>query len=612
MMKFRKLTALFLCCVMAALSFTIPAFAASFPDVDGDSSLSWAKDAINDMTESGYIKGYDDGTFKPTQAITKVEALLLMSRIMGVDEGDYETSAAWAKENYETTVTAVNSQYIDELCYLMYLGVLDLTDLRNYASSANGNTSLLRWQAAYLMVKLAGKEDEAAEEEGGSDIYSDFEKIPEEGRNYVAYANSAKLMNGMGKDENGKDFFSPDTTLTRAQMAVLLSRMISSLGRRSVFGTAEAVDYEGGTLEIATENGNTESCETGGAVIKFEGKDASLDEIEEGDEVMVTFTGGAPRLIEAVAGQKTETVYGVIGQMGESAGRQQIIVRDPESDESGTTYSVSPSCTYVIKGTSGTFKDLKVGNNVELTLVNGTVTAVTVNEKETTARGIFESLEGESATDSYIVLYDESADKSNEYPLSSGTVTVKRNGANANLRDLNEGDDVTLTMTNGKVTDISAKSETSEEVGTIKEIVLSDRPEITIEVDGKEQTYYMSTSTKVTVNNVEGTIYDLRPGNSASIVADGNTLSAIESGSTASYGKTTVSGKVQSINNTLKVISIQGVNGGTETVYYDSGTTFLKSDGKEATSRDVVPGSDLNVTGSDTTGYFVASIIIIT
>ncbi len=39
----------------------------------------------------------------------------------------------------------------------MYFDVLNITDLRDYASAANANTSLLRWQAAYLMVKLAGK-----------------------------------------------------------------------------------------------------------------------------------------------------------------------------------------------------------------------------------------------------------------------------------------------------------------------------------------------------------------------------------------------------------------------------------------------------------------------
>ncbi len=613
MMKFKRIIASALCGAVIAMSAAVPVLAKTFPDVEDDASVSWAKASINSMTDKGYIKGYDDGNFKPQQAITKVEALLLMSRIMGVDEQDYEMSVDWAKENYEDTVTAINSQYPSELSYLMYLNVLNLTDLRNYASSANANTSLLRWQAAYLMVKLAGKDYDAQQLEiTDKSVYSDFDKIPAEAQKYVVYATNANIMNGMGQDENGKDYFSPDTTLTRAQMAVLLDRMITMLGKTATLGTVDSIDYETGAIEIATQDGRTEGCETEiGTVIKFDGKDAKIDDIEKGDEIMVTFTSDSPRLVEAIAGQTVETVYGVIGQLSESGGRQQLIIRDPETDDKGTTYDVSPSCVYSIKGARGTFKDLKVGNNIEAVLTGGTITSVTVNEKETSVSGVFESLQGENSSDSYIVLYDEKADKTTNYQLSTGTVSVKRNGAIANLRDLSRGDEVTLTMTNGRVTQVSAKSDTSEHVGTIREIVLSDKPEITIEIDGKNETYYMSTATKVKVNNVDGTIYDLRPGNSASIVVDGSMLSSIESSATATYGKTSVSGKVQSVNNTLKVISLQGVGGSTETVYYDSSTTFLKSNGKSATAKDIVAGSNLSVTGSDTTGYFVATIIII-
>ena len=54
----------------------------AFPDVltpDHD----WAATQINEMTELGIIKGYSDGTFKPDNAITKIEALILFSRVAG-------------------------------------------------------------------------------------------------------------------------------------------------------------------------------------------------------------------------------------------------------------------------------------------------------------------------------------------------------------------------------------------------------------------------------------------------------------------------------------------------------------------------------------------------
>ena len=619
MKKFKRIIASLLCVTLVSVLAAAPVFALTFPDVENDASVSWAKSAINSMTDKGYIKGYEDGTYKPQQAISKIEALLLMSRIMGVDEQDYEMSVDWANAEYEATVTAINSQYPDELCYLMYLNVLNLTDLRNYASSANANTSLLRWQAAYLMVKLTGRDKDAQGLEiKDTSIYSDFDKIPAEAQKYVVYANNASLMNGMGKDDNGKDYFSPDTTLTRAQMAVLLDRVITLLARTATLGTVENIDYKTGAITVATTDGRSEGCETDdNSVIKFEGKDAAIDDIEIGDEIMVTFTSDSPRLVEAIAGTGASTstttkVYGVISNLSSANGRQQIVIRDAEDDSKTATYTAAANCAYTVKGTKAGFNDLKVGNNVELVLTGDQVTSVTVNEKETTASGLFSGINSKDNSGSYIVLYDENGgNNTTEYALSTGNIKVTRNGETSNIRDLAKNDRIKLTMTNGKVTAITATSETSEYVGTIEEIVLSSKPEITINIDGSLRTYSLSTATKVKVNNADGTIYDLRPGNSASIVADGNVLASIEASSTGSYGKTSISGKVESINTTLKVITIQNQSGGTDTVYYESGTTFLNSNGKSSSVKDVKAGSNINVTGSDSTGYFVATIVIV-
>ena len=613
MKNFKKIVSSLLCGAVLTLSLAAPVSAKTFPDVESDATVSWAKSAINSMTDSGYIKGYEDGSFKPQQAISKVEALLLMSRIMGVNESDYEMSLEWALDEYEATVAAINTQYPEELSYLMYLNVLNVNDLRNYASSANANTSLQRWQAAYLMCKLTGRDADAKKTILSESEYSDYDKIPEEARPYVAYATNAELMNGMGNDENGKSYFSPETTLTRAQMAVLLDRVIKLLDRSASIGIVDSIDYDKGEIVISTSDGGTEEFEADeNTVIKFDGKDAYIDDIDKGDEVMITYTMDSPRLIEAIPGQSVQTVFGIIGSLSGNGGRQQIMIKDAEDNSKNATYTVASDCSYTVKGTKASFNDLKVGNNVELIISGEKVTSVVVTEKETTASGIFDSIATDDAGSSYIVLYNKSTGKTAEYALSTGNISVRRNGTISNLRDLSPDDEITLALTNGKVTSVTAKSETSELTGTIKEIVLSEKPEITLEINGKTQTYYMSTATKVTVNNVDGTIYDLRPGNAASVVVDGSTLAKIDSSATATYGRTTVSGKVQSINSTLKVISVLNASGATDTVYYDGSTNFLKaSDGKGATAKDITAGSNISATGSDSTGYFVATIIII-
>lgn len=52
---------------------------ASFTDVD---DVAWAKDAINYLADNGYIDGYDDGTFKPNNTITREEFAKMIVNVL--------------------------------------------------------------------------------------------------------------------------------------------------------------------------------------------------------------------------------------------------------------------------------------------------------------------------------------------------------------------------------------------------------------------------------------------------------------------------------------------------------------------------------------------------
>ena len=42
----------------------------------------WAAKAIDELSEKGIIKGYEDGTFKPEQSVTRAEVAVMISRAM--------------------------------------------------------------------------------------------------------------------------------------------------------------------------------------------------------------------------------------------------------------------------------------------------------------------------------------------------------------------------------------------------------------------------------------------------------------------------------------------------------------------------------------------------
>ena len=73
--------------VLGTFAFT-PVFAASFDDVAGEA----CEDAVNVLTELGVVTGYEDGTYKPENIVTRAEMAVLVVNALGLE--DYVTSTA--------------------------------------------------------------------------------------------------------------------------------------------------------------------------------------------------------------------------------------------------------------------------------------------------------------------------------------------------------------------------------------------------------------------------------------------------------------------------------------------------------------------------------------
>ena len=120
---FKKALAVILTAAMT-LSMCLSAFASVFPDVT-EETYPWAIDAIEKMAEEGIIKGYDDGTFNPAKTVSKLESLVLISRILGFndDVNSALVSSAWNK--YGEEIEKYNLNYgQNEIAYLLIKGVL--------------------------------------------------------------------------------------------------------------------------------------------------------------------------------------------------------------------------------------------------------------------------------------------------------------------------------------------------------------------------------------------------------------------------------------------------------------------------------------------------------
>jgi len=68
--------------VVAVAPTATEAATTTFKDVDSSNSHY---NTINNLVERGYVKGYEDQTFKPGQAVTRAHAALILANVLGLD-----------------------------------------------------------------------------------------------------------------------------------------------------------------------------------------------------------------------------------------------------------------------------------------------------------------------------------------------------------------------------------------------------------------------------------------------------------------------------------------------------------------------------------------------
>ena len=114
MRKLRKIITLIVTVAMLVTSLGVPAFAASFSDIT-DQRVS---DAVDKLVGFNIITGYEDGTFKPDNQITRAEFAAIVTRYKGIADSlaadavtgfadlDSDSSRAWARPYVKAAVDA--------------------------------------------------------------------------------------------------------------------------------------------------------------------------------------------------------------------------------------------------------------------------------------------------------------------------------------------------------------------------------------------------------------------------------------------------------------------------------------------------------------------------
>lgn len=191
----------------AASMISVNAANVTFTDVASD-HWAWTNGSIPYLVEKGVINGYkqDNGTyiFNPSNAVTRAEFIKMLDEVFGLEE---------------TASISFSDVKSGSWFYPYFQKAAAQGYILNYGSNANPDGAIPREEAIALLVRYL---DLPANEKAEASQFADYSSISDSYKDYVLRAIYAGLINGYNED--GKTYFKPKNTLTRAEALTILYR----------------------------------------------------------------------------------------------------------------------------------------------------------------------------------------------------------------------------------------------------------------------------------------------------------------------------------------------------------------------------------------------------
>ena len=612
-MKLKKVISLAAVAAICSTMAYTTAFAAKFADVT-DANYGWAVEAVDSMAADKIILGYEDGTFRPANTVTKLESLVLAARILGVNDSENKELIDVFTEKYGADIEKYDIAYgSNELAYLLGKNIISTSELADYIGSTNASQGLKRYELAVLLTKAMGAEETVKKNLASVLSYSDESSIPSFAKKYVEYVTEQGLMQGMSATE-----FSPNTEVTRAQMAVVLYKLKNNAGFEKFSAIVTNVDSLLGVIKLKGKDDEPYGYTVKDDVaLRFEGEKITLDDVSIGYECVITTKKASLFSIDFITPDVEESFRGSISSIKNNSKTGTSTIKFNKFLDSGdkevVEYTTAENVNVTYEGEKSTVTALKSGDYAEVTLKKGKITLIAAKPKTETVKGTVKEIYT-SDLGVYVKLTDVD-DKEVSY-IAGSDITVNKNGtASAALSEVRTGDSVSMTLEYGFITKIIATSKTSNTNGFIEEINISASPSVKIKLNGESKTYPLSSDVVITVNGTSGTIYDLRLSTTAKITLESDTIVKIDTSPIETI--TQITGTVDLVNASYGLVQMTYYDAVTaqnitQSVFVGKATKIINnSTGKEATLKTITSGMSVTAIGSVKSGVFEATIIIV-
>ena len=208
---------------------TITTLALSTPvaTMASDYSSHWAKDVITEWNAYGVVKGYEDGSFKPNNNMTRAEFAVVLSNVFGLVDTDKSVSFS---------DVSANAWYQDAINKVAAAGMMQGANGR-----FNPKATITRQEVAVALVNAFN----VTEKGNGNVKFTDDAAIASWAKEQVELMASKGYISGR---VNGQ--FDPKANITRAEVLKMLDNMTVALFNKAGTYTTDAE----GNVIVNTQN----------------------------------------------------------------------------------------------------------------------------------------------------------------------------------------------------------------------------------------------------------------------------------------------------------------------------------------------------------------------
>ena len=187
-----------------------------------DTKDNWARDAIQAMTQAGYLSGYADNTFKPSAQITREQAAAIYGKGLQHNLNEQELADIVTKEASTSYSDVEADRWSSSAIKLVSAaGVMEGTSKTAFTPSKTMDREQFVASAASLAKKL----------NLSTPVKTEKVTFKDEASISSAYLADIQYMAQRGIVASGAtENFNPKQPVTRAQAATILNRMLNGAG----------------------------------------------------------------------------------------------------------------------------------------------------------------------------------------------------------------------------------------------------------------------------------------------------------------------------------------------------------------------------------------------